>query len=107
MRPVDIQVIGTELALKWPDGLEGFISLEKLRRACPCAACQGERDVMGRLSKPTPRPLTPASFQLQRLNPVGAYGIQPVWADGHHTGLFTFDYLRALALGEVQPPDEG
>jgi len=27
---------------------------------------------------------------------VGTYAIQPVWADGHHTGLYSFDYLHRL-----------
>jgi len=32
MRPTDIQQIGGELAVKWDDGGETFISLESLRR---------------------------------------------------------------------------
>src|SRR3989454_8949279 len=47
MRPMDLQPIGDELAIKWDDGSESFISLEKLRRACPCAGCKGEADIMG------------------------------------------------------------
>ena len=42
---------------KWQDGTEDFIALEKLRRACPCAGCKGERDVMGNLYKNPDRPL--------------------------------------------------
>ncbi len=96
MHPEDIQVIGTELAIRWSDGTETFISLEKLRRACPCAGCQGERDVLGRLHRAPAAPLGPASFQLIRIQPVGAYGLQPLWADGHHTGIYSFEYLRRL-----------
>jgi len=97
VRPTDLQSIGTDLAIKWPDGVESFIPLETLRRACPCAGCQGERDVMGNLYKGPPIELTAASFDLRQLVPVGAYGVQPIWADGHHTGLFTFQHLRELA----------
>jgi len=39
MRPLDIQQIGKELAIKWDDGDESFIPLEALRRCCPCAEC--------------------------------------------------------------------
>ncbi|HTA95201.1 MAG TPA: gamma-butyrobetaine hydroxylase-like domain-containing protein, partial [Verrucomicrobiae bacterium] len=42
MLPADIQQIGNELAVRWGDGGESFILLEKLRRACPCAGCKGE-----------------------------------------------------------------
>lgn len=97
MRPIDIQPIGQDLAIKWDDGHESYISLEKLRRACPCASCQGEMDVMGHLHKPPEQPLTPASFQLREIIPVGTYGIQPAWADGHATGIYSFDYLARVA----------
>ena len=99
MKPVDIQQIGVEVAIKWDDGSESFIPLESLRRHCPCAGCQGERDIMGNLYKGPDEPLTPRSFQLVRLDNVGGYAIQPVWADGHSTGLYSFDYLRSLTEG--------
>ncbi|HWI60178.1 MAG TPA: DUF971 domain-containing protein [Bacillota bacterium] len=97
MRPVDVQHIGEELAIKWEDGSESFIALEKLRRYCPCAGCKGESDIMGNLYKGPDQPLTPAAFQLRRLIPVGTYALQPVWADGHATGIYSFDYLRKVA----------
>jgi DUF971 family protein len=97
MRPLDIQPIGNELAIKWDESDESFIPLEQLRRACPCAGCKGEVDVMGNLYKNPAKPFSPNSFQLRQLNPVGGYAIQPVWGDGHSTGLYSFDYLWALA----------
>ncbi len=95
--PQDLQQIGTELAIKWDDGTEQFIALEALRRACPCAGCNGERDIMGQLHKGPEKPLSARSFQLTRLERVGGYGVQPLWADGHGSGIFSFDYLRRLA----------
>ncbi|MHB8519797.1 MAG: DUF971 domain-containing protein [Limisphaerales bacterium] len=97
MRPADIQQIGEELAVKWDDGSESFVRLEVLRRRCPCAGCQGERDVMGNLYKNPEQPLSPAAFLLTRIQFVGGYGIQPVWADGHASGIYAFDYLRKVA----------
>lgn len=96
MRPVDIQRIGRELAVRWDDGSEGYLSLETLRRRCPCAGCRGEIDALGQLHKGPDKPLTAASFELVRIESVGGYAIQPVWADGHQSGLFSFDYLRQL-----------
>lgn len=97
MRPTDIQTIGEELAIKWDDGVESFIRLETLRRACPCAGCKGETDILGNLYKNPDKPLTPLSTQLVRIANVGGYAIQPVWGDGHTTGLYSFDYLRRVA----------
>ena len=100
MHPVDLQQIGSELAVKWDDGREDFIALEKLRRACPCAGCIGERDVMGQLHKGPETPLTARSFQLTGIANVGGYGISPIWADGHRTGIFSFDYLAQVARSQ-------
>jgi DUF971 family protein len=97
MRPVDIQQIGQELAIKWEDGSESFVPLEKLRRHCPCAGCKGEADIMGKVYKNLEQPLSPAAFRLVRIQSVGGYAVQPVWADGHATGLYSFDYLKRIA----------
>ena len=100
MRPLDIQLIGSELAVKWDDGAEDFIPLEKLRRACPCAGCKGEVDILGNLYKNPALPLTVKSFALVKFMSVGGYAIQPVWADGHNTGLYSFEYLRRVATAK-------
>ena len=97
MRPVDIQHIGEELAIKWDDGSESFLRLETLRRHCPCAGCKGEVDILGNLYKNPDKPLTPLATQLRRISMVGGYAVQPFWADGHSSGLFAFDYLKKVA----------
>src|ERR1051326_7892023 len=96
MKPLDIQQIGEELAIKWDDNSESFIKLETLRRCCPCAGCKGEVDIMGNLYKNPEKPLATSAFRLVRLDRVGGYAIQPVWADGHSTGLFSFEYLKRI-----------
>ncbi len=90
-----VQLIGNELAVKWNDGTESFLDLEFLRRACPCAACGGEPDVMGHVVRPHVT-YTPASFELRGWEFVGGYALQPSWADGHRTGIYSFQYLRRL-----------
>jgi DUF971 family protein len=100
MRPQDIQHIGNELAVKWNDGGEDFIPLESLRRACPCAGCKGETDIMGNLYKNPEQPLTAKAFELVKIVSVGGYAIQPIWGDGHNTGIYSFDYLRRIAAAK-------
>ena len=97
MRVVDAQVVGQELAIRWDDKSESYIPLQTLRKACPCAGCKGEVDVMGNLHIGLPQELSPASFKLMQIKPVGGYGISPVWGDGHSSGIYSFDYLRRLA----------
>lgn len=96
LAPANIQLIGRELAVQWNDGTESYFDLERLRRACPCAACGGEPDVLGQVVRPDVT-YTDASFQLKGFNVVGGYALQPRWWDGHDTGLFSFAYLKRLS----------
>lgn len=93
-------VIGGELALSFEDGTEWYLQLPMLRRACPCAACQGEPDALGRVVRPTVE-YQSNSFELSKFEPVGGYALQLHWADGHATGIYSFDYLKRLTeIGE-------
>jgi DUF971 family protein len=95
MTPKNIAIVNNVLAVAWDDGHESYYEFETLRRACPCALCQGETNVMTE-SKPLPQKLTPASFELRSWQFVGGYAIQPQWADGHASGIYSFQYLRDL-----------
>jgi DUF971 family protein len=88
-------VIGEELALVFDGGREMYLSLPMLRRACPCAACQGEPDALGRVVRPHVEH-GPGAFELRRYEVVGGYALQFFWADGHATGIYSFDYLAKL-----------
>lgn len=100
--PRTIQRIGNELAIAWSNGEEAYLPLEMLRRNCPCAACGGEPDVMGHVVRPT-LSHTPASFDLVEIEYIGGYAIQPRWADGHRTGLYSWAYLRRLNSSLPRP----
>ena len=96
LEPTNIQQIGDELAISWNDGVESFLQLELLRRACPCAACGGEPDVLGKIVRPLVK-YTDESFELVGFDLVGGYALQPRWKDGHSTGIYSFTYIRRLA----------
>ncbi len=98
LEPKNIQQIGDELAIVWTDGTESYFNIELLRRACPCAACGGEPNVLGRIARPHVS-YTEKSFQLRGFDIVGGYALQPRWADGHSTGIYSFTYLRRLGQG--------
>ena len=95
LEPKNIQIIGDELAVVWIDDTESYFDLEFLRRACPCAACGGEPDVLGNISRPNVR-YTGDSFKLAGISLVGGYALQPRWRDGHSTGIYSFPYLQRL-----------
>jgi DUF971 family protein len=92
----NVTVVGDELALSFRDGFEVYLKLPMLRRACPCAACQGEPDAMGRVYRPHVS-YGERAFDLQKFDIVGGYAIQPFWADGHSTGIYSYQYLQKLS----------
>ena len=99
LEPTNIQQIGNELAIHWNDGHESYLDLQFLRRACPCAACGGEPDVLGNIIGSRGRGISYSenSFELAGFDVVGGYALQPRWRDGHGTGIYSFQYLRRLA----------
>src|SRR4029453_10043562 len=96
LEATNIQQIGDELAIFWNDGIESYFNLQFLRRACPCAACGGEPDVLGKVVRPHASH-TDKSFQLGGFDLGGGYALQPRWGDGNSTGIYSFTYLRRLA----------
>jgi DUF971 family protein len=102
LEPTNIQQIGRELAIHWNDGAESYLDLQLLRRACPCAACGGEPDVLGNIMRPNVS-YAENSFELAGFEIVGGYAIQPRWADGHSTGIYSFQYLRRLSEPVISP----
>ena len=96
LEPTNIQQIGNELAIRWNDGAESYLDLQFLRRACPCAACGGEPDVLGNVIGRAVS-YSENSFELAGFEIVGGYAVQPRWRDGHNTGIYSFQYLRRLA----------
>lgn len=83
-----------QLRIEWTDGHESVYDFERLRWACPCAACRGEMGRLGRLDQIDR--LKPEETELTDLRQVGRYAILPVWADGHDTGIYTYQYLHEM-----------
>jgi DUF971 family protein len=89
----------SQLIIDWSDGHHSTYSFSLLRHACPCASCRGGHEGMS----PTPDPLvfslqdedTPAT-RLSNIEAVGSYAFTIEWEDGHHYGIYTWSFLRAL-----------
>ncbi len=93
--PVNIQLIGQEVAIAWDDGAESYFNPEELRAASPSAETQGERDILGNQYGGAGPKKFPG-VQVLGWERVGNYAIRFDFSDGHRTGLYSFDYLRSL-----------
>ncbi|MGI8827704.1 MAG: gamma-butyrobetaine hydroxylase-like domain-containing protein [Chloroflexota bacterium] len=82
------------LSIGWEDGHESVYSLAALRWACPCAGCRGEWGQPGMLD--AVESLPGEELRLVSMSTVGMYAIAPVWASGHSSGIYSFDYLRSI-----------
>ena len=85
-----------ELILKLDED-ELFINLKKMRLACPCAHCKGEKDIFGNIDKENSKTLQNNAFEVHAVQAVGNYAIRVFWKDKHANGIYTFDFLRTLS----------
>lgn len=78
------------LEIEWSDGHRTRYSAAQLRRICPCAMCVNELTGERVLDPHTiDEAITQSDATL-----VGHYALSLRFSDGHHTGIFTFRFLR-------------
>jgi len=93
--PQEIHLIGTEVAIRWDDGTESFITFATLRSASPSAESKGERDIFGTLyGGEAPRDYR--GVDVTGWERIGNYAIRFEFSDGHRTGLYPYELLRGL-----------
>lgn len=84
------------LVITWDDGSQSEYPIKVLRDECPCAGCKGET-ILGTHYPAPLKIFQEGMYQLEKLVPVGQYAVQAFWKDGHDTGIYSWEYLRALA----------
>jgi DUF971 family protein len=85
------------LEISWDDGHVSKFALRFLRGWCPCAVCQGHFQTEHKF-------IAVPKATLNDVEPVGSYAIKPIWADGHTSGIYAYEYLRKI---EIAPPGDG
>ncbi len=99
--PVDYDVDrdARELWIVWKDQHRSTYPFDLLRKECPCALCtdqRSKRETQGGLLVLSGPILKPGETQVRAWEPVGRYALTFTWSDGHSTGIYSFDFLRAL-----------
>jgi DUF971 family protein len=90
-RQVDIS-LSRGVEITWEDGHASRYELKYLRERCPCATCRAEPQAHP--EPPNPLQMYKPAPKLTNAETVGRYAIRLFWADGHSSGLYSFDYLR-------------
>jgi Mrp family chromosome partitioning ATPase/DUF971 family protein len=89
--PADVAIDDAtgKVRIRWTDGQVTSYSFRGLRGWCPCASCQGHSSQTRFIETEGARP---GSFE-----GVGRYAIRFLWADGHSTGMYSYEWLREIA----------
>jgi DUF971 family protein len=82
------------MEIVFSDGKRFQISYELLRVCSPSAEVRGHGPGQEVLQ------VGKKNVEIVKLEPVGAYAVQPTFSDGHSTGIYSWDYL--YHLGEKQ-----
>ena len=98
LRPNSLRREGDGLAVDWADGVKTIVAWRTLRKNCPCATCNEERQ------KPADpfkllgdREVTAGAPQPAKMAARGQYAYQITWTDGHDTGIYTLELIRYLS----------
>ena len=96
--PTDITVHGHSRVLEvgFSDGARFRIPFELMRVYSPSAEVQGHGP--GQETLQTGK----RDVELEALDPVGNYAVQPRFSDGHDTGIYSWDYLYFLGSQEAR-----
>jgi ATP-binding protein involved in chromosome partitioning len=80
------------VSVLWEDGHRSDFDVRDLRLACRCAFCVEEMSGRPLLDPKNVRP----DVSPRMITSVGNYAITINWNDGHSTGIYSFELLRAL-----------
>lgn len=82
-----------EVSIKWTDDAETRYTAAQLRRVCPCAGCVNEWTGEKILRDES----VADDLKFDHISIVGRYALNFHFTDGHDTGIFSFNFLRALS----------
>ena len=94
--PTKIELVGSTLAIVWPDGKEDYLEASHLREHSPSAEQKGEQDIFGNISGGSESG-DYADVGIKGFQYVGNYAIRIQFSDGHSTGIYSWEYLCEIA----------
>ena len=80
------------LEIAFSDGRNFKLPYEFLRVYSPSAEVRGHGPGQEVLQ------IGKRNIEITRLEPVGTYAVQPVFSDGHDTGIYSWDYFYSLGM---------
>lgn len=107
--PVAVKRLGEEgISIVWSDLGEVVLPSQLLRQSCPSATSKAERgdtshdkpiQAKGLSRLKVVETTSDEQIRLLKIWGVGNYALGMRWADGHDSGIYTFEYLHELSAG--------
>jgi DUF971 family protein len=102
--PADIEVHIPDrmMTIRWGDGHRSVYPFDLLRKECPCAVCREARHAA--TNDPfnvVTSAMKPGDVTVTGAEQVGRYAVRFEWNDRHDTGIYSYEYLRAICPCEV------
>jgi len=113
--PTEIRRLpGTGIKISWSNGLVHELSSTALRTNCPCATCREDRGDTSH-ARPISTDAAPQKkrsmltviehtateqLDLTEIWGIGNYALGIAWADGHSSGIYSFEYLYELGTAQ-------
>jgi DUF971 family protein len=95
MHPEEVQAVGDYLAIRWSDGSEDVLPMDRLRAGSPSAETKGEYDLTGNKYGGTDQTEYPG-VTITGWQVIGGYALLFSFSDGHRTGIYPYPYLKEL-----------
>jgi DUF971 family protein len=95
-RPTEIKLhqVSRILEVTFSDGQHFQFTCEYLRAFSPSAEVRGHGPGQEVLQ------IGKKNVEITTIEPVGTYAVQPVFSDGHDTGIYSWDYLYGLGMNQ-------
>ena len=84
------------MIIAWSDGRTCEYPFSALREACPCATCRGESPDSEEADPLALPMIDTRATMIKNIELVGNYALTIEWEDGHHFGIYNWEYLQSL-----------
>ena len=94
--PTEIKLhqVSRKMEIAFNNGTRFELPYEFLRVYSPSAAVRGHGPGQEVLQ------IGKKNIEITQIEPVGTYAVQPVFSDGHDTGLYSWDYIYSLGMNQ-------
>lgn len=97
LKPTHIEQISDKaISVKWSDGHESIFFADHLRKNCPCADCESKRAKLAEKAFSSTTDVNISAWEM-----MGRYAVGFRFSDGHGTGIYIYENLRALCQCDI------